>query len=347
MTCRFLKYSSDNDLTKHGLLLKDIYQTYAYSALEAERTKTEPWFFLYETEDISIALPVLLSSIPNELSGSKKLFDAKSSYGYPGIVFSEIPSEEQMQDFFSAVLQVASLENIVSIFIRLHPYYNQIKIQNTSSIVQLMHGKTVFTNLKESSEEIVMHYSSSHTRGVKALKQHDFYGRINNWEDYSLFQSAYKETMEHVNAASLYFFEPSYFNALKNSLGSNLHIINVYDKQNQYTTGALFMTYGEFVQYHLGGTFSTYRKMAPSKLVFDIAIHYFAELGFHTLHLGGGVGSSKDSLFEFKKGFGRHTLDFSTVRCIVMQEEYNALVKKQTANVSNTDLNYFPLYRLK
>ena len=347
MTCQLIKYTSNEDLTRHGLVLKDIYQTYEYNAIEGIRTGCEPFYFLFQSDDISIALPVLLNKIPEVIAGDKKLFDAKSCYGYPGLIFSEIPSEEQLLFFFSTLLETATKENIVSIFIRLHPYYNQFKINNTEFVIQLRHGKTVFRDLKEALDDIVPHYSSSHIRGIKSLKQNSFYGRINNWEDYHLFQTAYWETMHHVNAAPLYFFEASYFNGLQTGLKSNLHIINVYDKQNHYTTGALFMTYGHIVQYHLGGTLNAFRRIAPSKLVFDIAIRYFADLGFDILHLGGGVGSLEDSLFTFKKGFGRHTLDFSTIQCIVMKSDYDALVKKHLQNTSITDINYFPLYRLR
>lgn len=343
---QFFKYKSNDDLPAHGLVMKDIYQTFNYNMLEGKRTGTEPWFFLYKTDEISIALPLLLDIIPESISSGKKLKDAKSSYGYAGLVFSEIPTSEQLHNFFNALFIAAEQEKIVSIFIRMHPYYNQLNVESTEFVSQLIHGKTSFVNLTEGIDEITAHYSSTHSRGIKTLKQNNYYGRINNWEDYQLFQSAYQETMTYVQAGAQYFFEKNYFDELRSNLHDGLHIINVYDNQNQYATGALFMAFGDIVQYHLGGTFNIFRKMAPSKLVFDIAIRYFAELNFSILHLGGGVGSSADSLFDFKKGFGRHTLNFSSVRCIIMPEEYDALVEKHLPDASVSDKNFFPLYRL-
>jgi lipid II:glycine glycyltransferase (peptidoglycan interpeptide bridge formation enzyme) len=104
------------------------------------------------------------------------------------------------------------------------------------------------------------------------------------------------------------------------------------------------------VQYHLGGTKNEFLKQAPSKLMFDYVRFWAKERGNKFLHLGGGVGSAKDSLYNFKAGFSKQRHLFLTLRLITDQQKYDSLVELRaktlkTAAKNLVDSNFFPAYR--
>ena len=71
--------------------------------------------------------------------------------------------------------------------------------------------------------------------------------------------------------------------------------------------------------------------------------------GFETLHLGGGLGSREDSLFQFKKSFNRTSSNvFSVGKKCFNKEVYEYLVSIRH-NTFGLDLSseFFPLYRVK
>jgi hypothetical protein len=68
--------------------------------------------------------------------------------------------------------------------------------------------------------------------------------------------------------------------------------------------------------------------------------------GDRTLHLGGGVGGRADSLFHFKAGFSPLRHRFRTLRVVVDEDRYVALVSALDAGLDPSDrAGFFPLYR--
>ena len=61
------------------------------------------------------------------------------------------------------------------------------------------------------------------------------------------------------------------------------------------------------------------------------------------LNLGGGLGSSRDSLFRFKSSFSNNFKDFKVWNFIVDQKIYDHLV--QTYSVQKNHDDFFPKYR--
>ena len=70
---------------------------------------------------------------------------------------------------------------------------------------------------------------------------------------------------------------------------------------------------------------------------------------FKYLNLGGGLGSSEDSLFRFKSGFSKNFKEFKLWKYIVNDSVYTELTirNQQGLHSSNNDnINaYFPAYR--
>ena len=63
------------------------------------------------------------------------------------------------------------------------------------------------------------------------------------------------------------------------------------------------------------------------------------------MHLGGGLGSNRDTLFEFKAQFSHLYFPFKTWRYVHNREIYDRLVRDRYPK-NMPDSSFFPLYRL-
>lgn len=82
----------------------------------------------------------------------------------------------------------------------------------------------------------------------------------------------------------------------------------------------------------------------------DYVRYWGKERGNKVLHLGGGVGSAKDSLYEFKAGFSKQSHSFITLSLVIDEKQYRYLVNLRAKGLSllAEDLlqsNFFPAYR--
>ena len=211
-------------------------------------------------------------------------------------------------------------------------------------------GPTVAIDLSLPTEEQFGKYRKGHRYEVNRAKRegvtciHD-----TEWEHFDTFVDIYHETMHRANAAEHYFFDKSYFIRLRELLGDHLHLFVAY-RNGEVLSGALFTLCDRIVQYHLAGTRSRHMRLAPSKLVIDTVRLWGTEIGARIFHLGGGLGSAEDSLFQFKAGFSDLRYSFTVWQMVVNQEVYRKLTEqKSTWNKVNKlatgDGDFFPAYR--
>ena len=91
-----------------------------------------------------------------------------------------------------------------------------------------------------------------------------------------------------------------------------------------------------------------YSYLPSSNLMFYKAALWGCEQGFKTFHLGGGLGSSEDNLYQFKASFNRNSdYQFSIGKEIFDQEKYDELVALRAKQDPSfiRDSKFFPLYR--
>jgi lipid II:glycine glycyltransferase (peptidoglycan interpeptide bridge formation enzyme) len=155
--------------------------------------------------------------------------------------------------------------------------------------------------------------------------------------------------MNRVGASQLYYFSEEYFVRLSEALGQRCSLCLV-ELDGQIACAGLFAEHCGIIQYHLGGTKSEFLKQAPSKLMFDRARFWAKERGNEIFHLGGGVGSAKDSLYHFKAGFSQQRETFVTLSLIADAEKYNYLIglRAKLLNIEPERLfeaDFFPAYR--
>lgn len=333
-------------------LRHDIYHLPAYVALEAQRSNATPEAILITEGDKIFFLPYLLRSCdaPTSHQSQGEFFDIISPYGYPGILVNVAANTPEFLNIALNELQHhLSQKQVCSAFLRLHPILNQ----NWSEIHPncRINGETVSIDLKLSLTEMWSHIRPVNRNRINKCKRLGMIAKIVPIVDYiDDFINIYEQTMDRVGATQYYYFGKDYFLQLAQALKHQLHLCIV-EFNNEIICGGLFTEACGIVQYHLSGTKSTFLKQAPNKLMFDYVRVWAKERNNEFLHLGGGVGGAKDSLYEFKASFSRQRHTFSTLRLVVDENNYDRLVEKraQELNVPVEKLlnsNFFPAYRI-
>lgn len=333
----------------------DVYHLPGYHALAEERGEGQAHLFLYTEGSYFVAIPLLLrpiEAVPGLARIGKGWWDATSVYGYAGPIASHSDSDlpaSVLRDFQTALCETLKEWRIVSVFSRLHPLILQCGLlADLGDCIPM--GQTVFIDLSLPADKQRQEYRSNHKRDINRARRegitcvHD-----DDWKYLDTFIELYHETMGRTDATSYYFFDRAYFTHLRNALGNRLNLF-VALKEGAVLSGALFTVCNSIIQYHLGGTYSRYLNLAPSKLIFDTVRVWGKELGADIFHLGGGVGSRQDGLFRFKAGFSSLRGQFSVWRMIVNQDVYTQLSEQKrmwsrAEGLEAVDNDYFPTYR--
>ena len=157
--------------------------------------------------------------------------------------------------------------------------------------------------------------------------------------------------MDRVGASKSYYFDEFYFSYFVTKLTNKTHLAIVESKDGEICCAGLFTECNGIVQYHLGGTKNKYLKEAPNKLMFDYVRYWAKERENSFLHLGGGLGGSKDdNLFRFKAGFSKQRHTFLTMHLIIEEKKYLALTDQRAKLLSIAPekllhSGFFPAYR--
>jgi len=278
-------------------------------------------------------IPLLLRSLPSSLENRDGWRDAISPYGYSGALFRG--PGDWARTIAQSFASTCAAHRIVSALIRLHPLLPVPAPALEAAGIHVIHGETVPVDLTTEPQ-----LRTDHRAGIRRLRREGF-SVTDDWSLYPHFIEIYGETMHRLGAGDYYHFPAPYFHDLKAALGPQLHLYSVLAPSGEVAAAGLFTERNGLVQYHLSGTADPYRKQAPSKLMLEEAILRGRAAGDHTLHLGGGLGASQDSLFLFKAGFSPLRARFATWRFICEPDRYAALTR--AAEAPATD--YFPAYR--
>jgi hypothetical protein len=331
---------SDWDYIIKMAVQHDFHHTSCYHSLELKKSEVASMFVL-ESGLNFIALPLIISPI-----FPTSYFDARSVYGYSGPLFSRSVSVEMFNIFKFEFTRYCEMNNIVSVFSRLHPQIDSsIFFENFGTLKYV--GKVVFMDLRESPDKQRAHYASSNKNQINKLKRDNFtfeildISEIKNVEE---FIGVYNENMTLVNANQNYYFSLDYINKFLNNHCFDKLLLAV-RKDSKICCAGIFTIVDGIMQYHLSGTKNEYRKFRPMKLLLDEARLLANDRNLHTFNLGGGY-TANDSLFEFKKSFSNFTTNYYVWNYIVNIEIYKQLVEELTISV-NMESDFFPLYRIK
>lgn len=330
----------------------DVYHLPEYAKMSSNEDGGLPRALYIKSNIGEALLPLLVRDIPDNLLSQGfdtniSLFDAISPYGYASpLVISD--NDTFLEALPSLIKDAAAENNIVSIFIRLHPF---LEFGLADSSVGVKGANVINFDLSKGEEVLYKEIKYVHTRSLKKLYKGGFSVRIiENPEDkvecLERFVELYHETMDRVSARKYYFFSLDYFKNYFKLLSGFAHLMEIVNSENKVVAALIFTACGEIVQYHLSGTYNEFLSGSPLKLGLWELAKWGVANNYKILNLGGGVGSSEDSLFKFKAAFATGRAQFSMAR-IICSSHYDTLAENANSlrDLSESDQNYFPIYR--
>jgi Acetyltransferase (GNAT) domain len=329
----------------------DIYHLPDYVYLEAKRTRTTAEAVVIEDSENIFFVSYLLRSC-DDIFEQTEIFDITSPYGYSGVLLSETASNNQafINYALAEIKQLFKSKGICSAFLRLHPILttNPTEIFPSDNLVET--GETVSIDLTLSESQIWAHTRKGHQSTINKCKRLGFTSRmVSVTDNIEIFKAIYDETMDRVEAKQAYYFDSGYFTDLLMLGTDKLHLCFV-EFENEIAAACLFFECCGIVQAHLGGTRNQFLPHSPFNLLLhDIRLWAKARKN-NFLHIGSGVGGTKDSLFTFKSGFSRQRHQWFALRLITDIEKYQELVELRARylHVESKELlasKYFPAYR--
>lgn len=280
---------------------------------------------------------------------SKQLyFDTTTPYGYGGFIFKGKISEESISDFYREYLYFNQQNNIISCFTRFNPLTKNSHYFSSQNFTFNI-GHTIDIELV-SSENVWDNLCSKNRNMIRKAKKNDIkiiHGR--NAKFLTLFKDIYDKTMENDNASDYYFFSNDYYNTIINYLPNNYEVF-LAQSNDTYVSAAIILFANNVMHYHLSGTLSEYRHLAPNNLLlYEVSI-WGIENNMTKFHLGGGLGAKNDNLLKFKKSFNKKSENsFYIGKEVFNFEVYDSLVnlRLELDSAFQNESNYFPLYRDK
>ena len=275
-------------------------------------------------------------------------FDIITPYGYGGPVIQEVRSGHQKKDlvcaFEKSFSEYCKEKRIVSEFVRFHPILN-----NAQDFVDVYHAEhirnTVGTDLKHYSDPVAAEFSKSCRKTIRQAINKGVSWKITvNPQNLDRFREIYYATMDRNRADTYYYFDDTYFNNCQNFYGD--HILLVEALYNGSTIAAgLYFIWNSTIHIHLSGTYSEYLFLSPAYILRYAVTLWGKEHGCELIHHGGGRSNSReDSLYLFKKQFGKNTeFDFFVGKKIWNQVMYDRFC---TAAGKASDNDFFPAYRV-
>jgi len=262
----------------------DVYHTPEFMGHAAQHEGGAPCAAWGRGDGAEFLVPLLLRTLPDELTADEPGLDATSPYGYPGPVCTGPGAAQETEAFFEQFRSVAAERDIVSVFLRLHPLL-PLPAPVTFSNELVHHGPTVVVDLEQSVEKQWSETRNGHRTDIRRLEREGFHVSFDDWSLYDRFHEVYLSTMKRVDAAPHYFFGASFFKDLRTMLGEErLHVAVAFSSDDQLASLSLFTECSGIVQFYLSGTSESFRKQAASKLVLHKAREWFAERGNKVLH---------------------------------------------------------------
>ncbi|WP_316811949.1 GNAT family N-acetyltransferase [Pedobacter heparinus] len=316
----------------------DWYHTWYYHALDETGMAL---LFVYEEDHDYIAFPVMKRKIPGTC-----FFDLSSVYGYVGPIASRESkrlNKNLIHNFKKEFLNFLKNEQIVSVFSRLNPFFNQdILVRDFKGTYD--NGKTVVLDLTIPIEEQHKKYNSSVFDSIKKSRKKGFVVKETKLAaDIETFIDIYTENMERVNSADYYLFSRKYFLDLMYSDEFDCRLFLVFKGTEAISGMIAAFTHG-IIQAHLIGTRTAYINDSPAKLLVDEVTRIGRTERMKYMHLGGGFGFKEDSLFKWKSLFSDSYLNYKSLRFIANDEVYRSLVDQKGID-RDANVDFFPLYR--
>ncbi len=334
-------------------LAHDVYHLPGFARLFAREEGGEALAFLAEEGSRRLLVPLIVRPIDeNEDAGFPGRFDATCPYGYPGPVVSSDGFDAELEDFVDRALDGLRAEmlgrGIVCAFSRLHPMLDLPLAPFRRAGTVVRHGETVSIDLTRGPEGIWRGMNATCRNEVRKAGRQGQVVRVDQgWENLPEFLAIYRETMDRHSASASYYFDEGHLRAMRQTLGDRMMLL-IAEIGGEIAAGSIFLETNGIVNYHLSGTRAEFVRNHPSRTILHRAALVAAERGHRVLHLGGGRGGARDSLFGFKASFSPCRQAFHTWRFVADEAAYRSLVNRwqeRTGGEPDGRGESFPAYR--
>ncbi len=322
-----------------------------FAELSAREEGGDATAFFAEVDGARLLIPLILRRVVDQVSlAPTPYLDATSAYGYPSpLIRSRRGScDDFLEGSLDAFVDALRHRGIIAAFIRLHPLLT-FPIEALGRVGDVVHhGDTVSIDLALSEEEIWLNTSGFHRSSIQRAERLGYVAKMDTeWRHFDTFVAIYHETMTRVGAAPFYRFSREYFVDLRKALGDSAHLC-VVDAKGEVAAAGLVTEVCGIVQMFLAGSRHEFLPHSPAKVMENFVRFWAKARGNRWYHLGGGVGASNDSLFQFKLGFSPLTHPYLTWRVIADREAYVRLVRQWEYHAGVTadgPGGFFPAYR--
>lgn len=335
-----------------GCVDHDFYHLPFYHRLAMRQSDRRAVLIRLEQGEQRIGFPLLLRSVRDlgdDVPFASSGYDATSVYGYPGPVASRSGLEPPFIGAFREVLHATLKElGVITAFSRLHPIIDNARL--LEGVGQLRYaGDTIAIDTTLSEFEQKAHYR----KGIRAvIRQLQGRGAVcserTDAAAVGAFADMYGKAMLRLHAPAHLHLGVDWF---RQFLGTDEALTRLFmcTLQDVPICGAIVTMCNGIVEVHLAATHADYLSLSPSKMLFDHVRQWGMAQGARLVHLGGGVGASHDSLYQFKSGFSKLRQPFSTWRLIVDEPRYEELSRWRNGlypdEADAQDSDYFPEYR--
>jgi len=299
---------------------------------------------LFEAFDGAFQVPL----VERTLAGGAK--DAISPT-FSGIYASPSLSSSQLQEAWSGTVSRLRERGVISVLLRGSPLVPQAP--HLPGLRPIVQRPTIVLEPADEESAWSDMVGTCRTTTRKAIKN-GYTGDVRPAAGQDLapgsdFRRLYEQTMQRLDAASLYFFSEDYYRELLEGVGSNLYLAEVRDGAGFVVASALLMRHAQRLHYHLAGSNMDDARMGVNNLLLWTGTQFAVAQGLSQFHLGAGV-SLRDSLFDFKRKFGGRELEYSVSGQIVDEELYrvHTQARAQECGITTETLlasNFFPAYR--
>ena len=314
------------------------YQTWDYTRADALHRNLDFALFEIANEQGSMAIPLLMR--PITFGQGSQLFDAVSPYGYPGFAYSDQPCFniiklwDELKSYFYD-------KGIVSVVVRMDPFDGP-DLSYLNDLNPLHVSDVVWMNLDQSEDDILS--------GCKKSTRYDWRrfsnlsGSHTQTDTASEFVKLYHETMTRLNADPDYFFSHEYLSILECTNDFEFSYWNAIF-QNENVASFCTITLNDTAHYHLSASSVSCAQLAPTKFIIISAAMALRQKGIKRFNLGGGLGASHGSLYQFKAGFSPNRAPFYILRVVSNQAAYQTLEANHRSCSGPIQGSFFPTYR--
>lgn len=298
--------------------LQDLYFREEYVRLyETESEKA--CCFVYQDGDSIMLFPFLRREF---LFKGNTYFDFETAYGYGGPISND-HSNTFMTTALEAMSEKASSENYVCGFVRFHPLLENWDCFDKVGRL-IMDRKTIAIDLSGGIEATWM--NEIHTKNRNVIKKGEKNGlEFIVDEDFAYltaFEELYNSTMDKLEADGFYYFEPKYYEQLKNTIHNRF--LGIVKYEGRVVAGAIFFYQHPFGHYHLAGSDKSALKLSPNNFLLWESAKELTNRGVKYFHLGGGTdGSEENSLYQYKRKFSKHEYQFALGKMIFNPSLYD------------------------